>query len=220
MNDGSRTTAREPDRYLLTFLNGGKVAIRADCNRVLGTYTREENRIRITPGPSTLAACPPDSLGAEFVAQLTSVSSYFLRAGSLVLEIKLDSGSMTFVATATEIAATSWRVVSYNNGRQAVVTLLGETEISLDFGTDGRVSGNAGCNQYTGGYRSSGDRLAVQALATTFRLCHDPDGLMEQEALYLAALSSAATFEIAGDTLTIRDATGAMQVIAGARESP
>lgn len=219
MNDGSRTPVQEPNRYLLTFLDGGKLAIQADCNRVLGAYTTEDNRITITPGPTTLAACPPNSLSDQFVKQLTNVGSYFFRDGNLVLEIKFDSGSMTLVASAAELAGTSWKVINYNNGKEAVVTLLAESEISLHFGTDGRVSGNAGCNQYTGGYQSSSGQLTVSTLATTFKLCPTPDGAMEQEAQYLAALSSAATFEIAGDTLTIRDAAGAMQVIARAQET-
>ena len=37
---------------------------------------------------------------------------------------------------------------------------------------------------------------------------------MDQEQQYLAALQNSATYEIAGDTLTIRDASGAMQVVA------
>lgn len=220
LNDGSRTTVREPNRYLLSFLDGGKVAIGADCNRVIGTYTTEENRIAIMPGPSTLAACPPDSLGTEFIEQLTIVGSFFFREGSLVLEMKFDSGSMTFISSVTRLADTAWKVVNYNNGKQAVVGLLAETEITLRFGADGRVSGNGGCNQYTGSYQSSGGKLTVGTLATTFKLCHTPDGVMVQEAQYVAALSSAATFEIAGDTVTIRDTAGAMQVVAAAHEAP
>jgi heat shock protein HslJ len=219
MNDGSRTVVQDPNRYLVTFLDGERLAIRADCNRVLGTYTTKGNQLTITPGPSTLAACPPDSLSTVFLEQLRNVRSYFFKGASLVLEIKFDSGSMTFIASGTGLAGTSWNVVNYNNGKQAVVTLLAKSEIYLNFGTDARVSGNAGCNQYTGGYQSSGDRLTVSTLATTFKLCHTPVGVMKQEAQYLAALSKAARFEIAGDTLTIRDAAGAMQVIASAKQS-
>ena len=214
MNDGSRTTVPDPNRYLLTFLDGGRVTIQADCNRILGTYTTEEHRITITPGPSTLAACPPDSLGTVFVNQLGNIASYFFRDGNLVLEIKFDSGSMTFVSGRAELADTAWDVVNFNNGRQALVSLLAETEISLNFGADGRLSGSAGCNQYTGGYQSSGGKLTVGTLAATSMMCHTPDGVMEQEAQYLAALSTATSYEIAGDRVTIRDADGAMLLVA------
>ena len=45
-------------------------------------------------------------------------------------------------------------------------------------------------------------------------MCISPEGVMEQEAKYLAALQNAATYSIEGNTLTIRDAGGAMQVVA------
>jgi heat shock protein HslJ len=41
-------------------------------------------------------------------------------------------------------------------------------------------------------------------------LCSEPEGVMEQEAQYLAALATTATFQIDGNTLTLRDANGAM----------
>jgi len=67
MNDGSSRTPRDPNKYLIEFLADGRVAVQADCNRVAGTYTVNGNRLAITLGPSTLVACPPGSLGDEFV---------------------------------------------------------------------------------------------------------------------------------------------------------
>ena len=214
-NDGKQTTPDDANKYLLKFLPEGRVSIKADCNQVGGTYTVKDNQLTITTGPSTLVACPPGSSDQEYLRQLGLVSSYFIKDGNLVLEFKLDSGSMTFAPSAPGgLAGSAWNVVSYNNGKQAVVSLLADTTISLNFGTDGRVSGNAGCNEYTGSYTTGGSNLYVSALATTFKLCHKPDGVMVQEQQYVTALSSASTYEIAGDTLTIRDGSGAMQVVA------
>ena len=44
--------------------------------------------------------------------------------------------------------------------------------------------------------------------------CEEPEGVMEQEAAYLAALQSAATFSIEGDQLWLRTAEDAIAVIA------
>jgi heat shock protein HslJ len=217
MNDGSSKTPSDPNQYLIEFLANGHVAVQADCNRVAGTYTFNGNHLAVTLGPSTLAACPPGSLGDEFVKQLGNIRSYFFKGDNLILEIKMDSGSMIFAPSAPAgLLGTSWEVISYNNGREAVVSLLTGTEISLNFGTDGQVSGNAGCNTYSGGYQAGGKELKVGPLGGTRMFCDKPAGVMDQEKQYLAALQSAATFEIAGNTLTIRDASGAMQVLAAA----
>lgn len=217
MNDGSSNTPSDPNQYLIEFLANGHVAVQADCNRVAGTHRVNGNRLAITLGPSTLAACPPGSLGDEFVKQLGNISSYFFKGDNLILEIKMDSGSMIFAPSAPAgLLGTSWEVNSYNNGREAVVSILTGTDISLNFGTDGKVSGNAGCNSYSGDYQTNGKELKVGILAGTRMFCDKPVGLMDQEKQYLVALQNAATFEIAGDKLTIRDASGAMQVLAAA----
>jgi heat shock protein HslJ len=215
MNDGSSKTPSDPNQYLIEFLADGHVAVQADCNRVAGTYTVNSNQLAITLGPSTLAACPPGSLGDEFVKQLGNIGSYLFKGENLILEIKMDSGSMIFAPSAPAgVPGTSWEVISYNNGKQAVVSVINGSAISLNFGTDGQVSGNAGCNTYSGGYQASGNALKVGPLASTMMACDKPASVMDQEQQYLAALQNSATYEIAGDTLTIRDASGAMQVVA------
>jgi heat shock protein HslJ len=59
-------TINDPSRYTLTFdeaVGGtGQAAINADCNNVAATYKVDGSRIDIVAGPSTLAACPEDSL--------------------------------------------------------------------------------------------------------------------------------------------------------------
>ncbi|RIK16371.1 MAG: hypothetical protein DCC52_17750 [Chloroflexi bacterium] len=75
-------------------------------------------------------------------------------------------------------------------------------------------SGNAGCNNYNGSYQVDGATLQVGPLGSTRMFCETPQGVMDQEAQFLAALQNSATYDISNDILTIRDASGAMQVVA------
>jgi hypothetical protein len=94
-----------------------------------------------------------------------------------------------------------------------VVGVLLGTEISANFSSDGQVSGNAGCNQYSAGYLAGGDSIEIGQIATTFMFCEEPPGVMEQEGEYLAALQSAATYRIDGDMLEMRTAADQIAVI-------
>lgn len=51
----------------------------------------------------------------------------------------------------------------------------------LQFGEDGRVSGFAGCNQFTGEYKAEGLRLTFKPMATTQKACLN--GSIEQQFL-------------------------------------
>jgi len=66
----------------------------------------------------------------------------------------------------------------------------GGAERFLRFGGDGRVSGSAGCNRFTGPYERDGTRLSLGPLATTRRMC--PSEVMEAEQAFLSALSRTA----------------------------
>ena len=87
----------EQSRYNTTFNEDGTAAIKADCNNVVATYTTEETNISIVPGPSTLAACPDDSLADKFVAGLSSATTYNVRPSGLTLYI-LNEGQLELVA--------------------------------------------------------------------------------------------------------------------------
>src|SRR3954469_6290673 len=76
--------AAESLRYTITFANDGTAAIKADCNQVTASYTTTPGgSITITPGPATLAMCPPDSMGQRFVQALSAVNSYSVNGDQL-----------------------------------------------------------------------------------------------------------------------------------------
>jgi heat shock protein HslJ len=112
------------------------------------------------------------------------------------------------------LAGTRWKVTNFNNGVGAVVGILPGTAITLEFDGAGRVTGQAGCNSYFAGYRISGNSLSVDQPGATSLLCETPEGVMQQEQQYLAALQSAGTFQIAGTQLQIRSGADALAVMA------
>ena len=101
-NIGKITTVPNPENYTLAFAADSTVQIKADCNNAQGTYTTDGNKMTITVGPMTMAACPPGSLSDQFIAKLGEVASYLFSNGQLVLEWKMDAGSMLFSGATSE----------------------------------------------------------------------------------------------------------------------
>lgn len=97
------------------------------------------------------------------------------------------------------------QLVRLQHGEWRVTTIDGQppaAEITLRLGTDGRLSGQAGCNGYTGSYTVEGDRfqpvavastaagtLAVGPLASTRKAC--APAVMAGEQRFLALLERA-----------------------------
>lgn len=101
-----------------------------------------------------------------------------------------------------------WRLVSYgpaSNPRPA------EGETSINFGADGQLSGNVGCNSFGGKYEVSGETIKFGQFMTTLMACMDTIG--EQESAVLAVFVNTAPFALTGDTLTITSADGSMVAV-------
>jgi heat shock protein HslJ len=83
--------------------------------------------------------------------------------------------------------------------------------VTATFGEDGTVSGSSGCNTFTGGYTAQEGVIEIGPLASTQKAC-EPAEVMTQEAAFLTAMQNATTYSIDGDTLELRDGSGALQV--------
>jgi heat shock protein HslJ len=96
----------------------------------------------------------------------------------------------------------------------SLVTLAGKpplagTEPSAEFTAD-EMSGSAGCNHYFGTYEVSGSDFAIGTVASTEMWCMDPEGVMDQEQAFLAALASVASYRLDGERLELLDAKGSV----------
>jgi len=211
-SNDTAVVVNSPDSYTLMFRRVGTLAIRADCNQILGTYAQSGASLTLQLGPTTLVACPPGSQADVFTRDLSNVATYIFSAGNLVLNLRAEAGNMIFDAQpVASLTDTAWQVQSYNNGRGGVVTSLQNTQLTATFDAQGNISGSAGCNSYRGTYIVAGTQLSIGPLATTRMACPEP--VMQQENEFLAALGATGQYSIAGDRLTLRDADGSTQAV-------
>ena len=84
-------------------------------------------------------------------------------------------------------------------------SVLKDTEITITFDSGNRdMTGSAGCNSYFGEYEVAVNGLSIPGpIAATEMACLEPEGVMEQENLYLTILESAESYQIQGDELRI-----------------
>lgn len=107
------------------------------------------------------------------------------------------------------LANTAWTVISIGGA----ATLDG-AQPTMAFTPEGAVSGSGGCNQYSGTYRTDGDRITVGELASTLMLCEGERGA--QELAFTTGLSGATTWrqteggnlELGGVTAIVAEPTG------------
>jgi heat shock protein HslJ len=195
---------------------GGRVQGSDGCNRYSAPFPAQGATFEVgSRGVSTMMACPPETMkqAEAYMAALGGAKSYRVVNGQLELLAANGSVLVTLAPQSRSLAGTAWQVTGINNGRQALVSLLGTTTVTMAFTADGGVAGYAGCNQYTARTEADGARFRFVAPATTRRMCPGA-GVMEQEQQFLKALEAVTTMRVEGDRLEFRDGTGALQVTA------
>jgi len=195
----------------------GRVGGTDGCNRYSGPYSVEGAELKVTPQlASTMMACPPpvDAQAKAFIAALTGAGRYRIADGQLEL-LSADGKVLATLARQSEtLAGTAWRITGINNGKQAVVSVLAGTAPTLAFAADGRASGSAGCNSYNSRYTADGAQLKFAPPASTRKMCPEPQGVMEQEQQFLAALETVTMAQVEGDRLELRRGDGALALTA------
>jgi heat shock protein HslJ len=201
--------------------DAGRASGSDGCNRFSASFTAADGTLQLGQSIGTQMACPDDTMdkARAFDDVLARTRAYRIDGGRLLLLDAAGSALASFDPQASGLAGTAWTATAYNNGRQAVVGPLAGTQLSVQFPADGKLSGFAGCNAFSGGYRLEGGKLAIGPLATTRKACAQPEGVMAQEAAFLRALESAATSRREADGLELRtadDALAAMMTLAPA----
>jgi heat shock protein HslJ len=114
------------------------------------------------------------------------------------------SGSPGRGWTTPDLAGTHWVVTSID-GKAPVRG----PELVADFGADGRVSGDAGCNSFSGPYIQTGLKVSFGELLSTRRACVEADR-QQQETRLLAIMQGETTVRLQSDRLSLRGKSGSL----------
>ena len=107
------------------------------------------------------------------------------------------------------VEGAKWMLQSYAVDGE-LQSMIPASEVDATF-ADGTVSGTGGCNQYSGSYELDGEALSIGPLVSTMMACDQ--AIMDQEVAFMSALGAAASYEVSGDTLTVKDEAGTISVV-------
>jgi heat shock protein HslJ len=191
----------------------GKVIGFAGCNPYTASATIDAAKLTVGAAATTMKACDPDVTAVEtaYLANLARSATFTATSDALTIYGADGKQLLAYAVAPANPLEGEWNVTGYNNGREAVTSPIAGTTLTATFTPDGQVSGNAGCNTFTGGYTLDGTSLTVGPLASTMMACEQD--VMDQEAAFLAAIQTPTTVETSGATVTLRDASGATQVV-------
>lgn len=198
---------------------GGRVDGFSGCNRYFGSYSFKQGQLVIGSLAGSMMACDPSAMALETAVQRALSGAFRPVRSADRLNLLSDRGEavLAFKAEpAPALVGLRSNITGFNNGRQAVVSPLLGTTLSLSFG-DGVVKGFGGCNTFRATYSVNGDQIAIGPVATTRRSC-PAEGVMQQEREFIAALRSTTTWAFSGAFLDMHRPDGE-RTLMGSRES-
>jgi heat shock protein HslJ len=98
LTDGTVSAVDDPAKYTLTLNMDGTASVRADCNMCNGNFNADDNSLSFGLMACTLAACPPGSFDARYLAALGTASDYELTPALL---LDYAGGTMRFIPAPT-----------------------------------------------------------------------------------------------------------------------
>ena len=186
----------------------GRVSGFSGCNRFTGGYTLDGGSVVVGPLAGTMMACsdPRMALEKTFLGALTGTLRQAISGDRLTLTPASGEALGFQVEPAPSLEGVEWGVTGFNNGRQAVVSPMVGTTLTMTF-SKGLVQGSSGCNTFRAPYTSEGNRLSIGPATSTRRSC-PAEGVMKQEREFLAALVSAKVWAMDGGMLDVHRADG------------
>lgn len=116
-----------------------------------------------------------------------------------------STGSSSSGAAGAPVMGTTW-AVSEVNVAQAAIAASADAEAYLQIQDDGKVQGNTGCNGFGGTAEVGSEAITFSPLISTKMACEGDIGAMDSAMLQV--LRGEVTFEVAGDVMTLTNASG------------
>ncbi len=180
------------------FTAQGEVFGTGGCNRMMGGYSTEGDALELGPMAGSMMFCEGvmDQENAVLAA-LDGTGSFTVDGDTLT--INAANGAVLTLTRAAAAAddgsaavpvGTNWVLEQMIHTGVEMQPLVEGTEITLSFFEEGSLSGNSGCNQYSGGYTVNDDQtVTIGPLMSTLMAC-EGEGVGEQETAFQAALNA------------------------------
>jgi heat shock protein HslJ len=133
------------------------------------------------------------------------IAKSFLRAFCLCC-VALTLGLAACAPDAIQLEGSSWTLTNIRDEAGDMAPALPGVVVTMHFQVD-QVSGESGCNTYSGSYTVDGNKLQFGPLATTRQACPEPE-TMKQENAFLSAMEQVGSYKINGNQLELRDGKG------------
>ncbi|GGM25497.1 META domain-containing protein [Dactylosporangium sucinum] len=185
----------------LRFTTDGRLIARAGCNQLSGRARIDQRQLRVDDLATTEMGCDPARHEQDrwLAAFLEGGPGWRLDGDRLTLDG--DGTTVDLVAAANRpLTGVRWVVDTLVEGDVAGSVPAG-AEAWLTFGTDGKVSGNGGCNQFGGSYTAKGSTITFTGLASTAMGCLDDRASLESAVLQV--LRGEVRWTIDGDHLSL-----------------
>lgn len=183
------------------------------CNQYSSPYTINGRSIQFAEMAATAMDCPSPLLDqeAQFLEALRQATRFTLSENELVIETAVTP-LIFHPQEPIPLTGTTWQLTGIAQDGVIISTWVDE-RITAVF-TNGKLSGNAGCNRYTGTYTLAGEMLSIHEIANEALFCDEERNRRETQ--FLTALSAINSYTTGENNLTLLDDNNALLTFAKA----
>ncbi|WP_447642623.1 MULTISPECIES: META domain-containing protein [Chitinophagaceae] len=213
-------SVNNPNAYLTINTKNKTIFGKSACNTFRMSYQTAENNAMLTTGQAagTMMACDEQTMKLEqdFLDALNKKDFTIKRNGNTVSFFNTASNQAILVfhiPTQEDIWAAinqkHWKLVQLDNVGQD----YGKTYIAFDVAS-GRVSGNGGCNNFSGTYIAKKESIKFSQLAATAMGCLDAKTGQSEHTIFQYMALQDLRYELSGQTLTFYQGQKRLMVFA------
>jgi len=196
----------EGSEITMNFLDDS-VSVDAGCNIMNGGFEIADGAFTASQLASSKMACEQplmdqDILLSEFLASSPAIA---LDGSTLTLTGEVATITLDEIEPAA-LVGTTWTITGTGT-TEAISSVPTDSAASITIADDGSIAVNTGCNTGAGSVEVTDTSLKFGPIDSTLIGC-EPE-LADLEASVLAVLQGEVTYEIEGDTLSLRSGEGA-----------
>lgn len=110
------------------------------------------------------------------------------------------------IRVSNSLTTGTWRLTAYADSSGILNSVLANTIIDSAFSSSGTVTGNGGCNTYSGAFTAYDTTFRISIQNRSQSACDE--NIMAQETAFFQAMDSAAQMSIAGNNMTVLSSSG------------